>query len=149
MAYASQADMIDRFGTVEIQQLTDRELPALGEIDADVLDRALADADGIVDRYLCARYSVPLAPTYPTDIVRIACDIARYMLHDLGAPESVRQHYEDALKWLAAVAEGKLPLIGSGGAIVAPKTDAHGPSAVRPYAEGGTFGAAFAQVWQP
>lgn len=149
MPYATQADMTDRFGVAEIRQLTDRALPALGAIDTVVLDRALTDADGIINRYLGARFTVPLTASYPADVVRTACDIARYTLHDLSAPENVRQHYEDAIKWLREVADGKLPLIGSDGSIVGTKTASFGPGAVAPYSTSATFGASFAAAWAP
>lgn len=147
MPYATQIDMEDRFGADELVQLTDRTPPA-SAIDVDVLTRALTDADGVINRYLGARFAVPLAPAYPADIVRTACDIARYLLHDLGAPEAVRQHYEDAVSWLRAVADGKLPLVAGDGSIVAPKSAAVGPSAVRGYADSATFGSAFAAAWK-
>ena len=149
MTYASQADITARFGVEELQQLTDRELPLLGEIDAVVLARALNDSDGVIDSHLGARYQVPLAATYPAEVVRIACDIARYFLHALAAPEPVRVHYDDALKWLRRVADGKLPLIDASGAIVSAKASAFGPSAVAPYSSGAMFGEAFAAAWQP
>lgn len=147
MTYATQAHLVERFGDEELIQLSDRSIPPLGGIDAAVVAVALADADGIIDSHLGARYAVPLAAPLPADIVRVACDIARYQLHDLSPSEAVREHYRDALRWLRDLADGKLPLIGDGGAIVSPKSSAFGPT-VRPY-ENGAFGSAFAEVWLP
>jgi phage gp36-like protein len=149
MSYAAQADLTERFGEVELIQLTDRATPPAGEIDTDVVDRALADADAIIDSRIGGRYAVPLAAPLPADIVRVACDIARYLLHDLGAPETVRQHYEDAIAWLGRVADGRLPLIGSAGGIVSTRTTVHSAVAVRAYPAEATFGESFATAWAP
>ena len=148
MPYATAQDMLQRFGADELRQLTDRALPLLGEIDQGVLGRALADADGVIDRHLGARYALPLAVPYPADLVRLACDIARYMLHDMSAPELVRDHYDDALRTLREMADGKLPLIDADGAIVPVKGQAFGPGAVRGYRSGAVFGDAFARAWR-
>lgn len=148
MPYATQADMTLRFGVDEVTQLTDRALPASGDIDSATLDRALGDADSLINRYLGARYALPLAEPYPSDLVRIACELARYFLHDLAVPEAVRTNYADAVAWLKALAAGNLPLIDDNGNIVPPKTSAFG-STVVPYAEGAAFGSAFSAAWLP
>lgn len=110
MTYATQSDMSDRFGAVELAQLTDRVNGAV--IDATVLGRALTDADAEVDSYLARRYSLPLAST-PVVVVRIAADIARYRLYDDAAPTQVRQRYEDAVSLLKRMASGDVQLAGS------------------------------------
>lgn len=150
MPYATQAEMLARFGEAELRQLTDRELPPTGDIVAAVLQRAMDDADAVVTGHLGGRYAVPLAAPLPADVARVACDIARYMLHDLSAPELVRRHYEDALRWLRDVGEGKRPLVTAEGALLPPR-DAGGfsPSGVAPYARSAAFGAAFAAAWRP
>lgn len=145
MTYATEADMTSRFGAEEMLQLTDRSAPPTGALDSAVMSRALADADGLIDGHLGARYAVPLASP-SADIVRIACDIARYLLHDLAAPEQVRAHYDDALRWLRDIAAGKLPLVGATGAITAARSTAYGPTVA---AYSGTFGSDFASAWLP
>lgn len=149
MPYAAQSDLLERFGEDEIRQLTDRALPALGAIDGAVLTRALTDADSVINRNLGGRYAVPLTAPYPTDLVRIACDLARYFLYDMMPPELVRTHYEDALAWLRAVAEGKLPLLLDSGALVAARTSGFSTSAVAGYPASATYGAVFASSWAP
>ncbi|WP_282265935.1 phage protein Gp36 family protein [Stenotrophomonas sp. PS02298] len=103
MSYATQADLVARFGETEIIQLSDRD--NAGEIDAVVVAAKLADADAEIDAYLATRYSLPLA-TVPTVLKRVACDVARYHLFDDRATDDVRRRYEDALKFLQAVAKG-------------------------------------------
>jgi phage gp36-like protein len=111
MPYATQTDMVNRFGELEIIQLTDRADPPAGAIDAVVLGEALADADSLVDGYVGAAYTLPL-PVIPSDLTRVSADIARYFLYKDNPPEVVRQNYEDALKLLQAIAKGQYKLPG-------------------------------------
>lgn len=107
MAYCTQQNMIDRFGSEELIQLTDRA--NVGVIDATVLTQAIDDASSEIDSYLAGRYALPLA-TIPTALTRIACSMARYHLYDDAATEAVRQRYEDAVKFLRSVGTGQLDM---------------------------------------
>lgn len=93
------------FGADELMQLTDRADPPVGAVDAAVLTRALETADGEIDSYLAARYTLPLA-TVPAILRDCAADIARYRLHSRGVPERVEQAYKERLAWLRDVAKG-------------------------------------------
>lgn len=148
MPYATQADLVQRFGAAELEQLSDRERPAQGAIVAAVVQRALDDAAGLIDARLGARFAVPVAPA-PAELVRVCCDIARYLLHDLAPPEPVRDHHADALKWLDKVASGALPLVGADGLPVPTSASSVGGVAVAPYGSNAAFGSAFAQAWAP
>jgi phage gp36-like protein len=105
--YATEADLVDRYGEDELVQLTDRL--GTGAIDADVLARALADAAAEVDSYLRGRVSLPLASP-PAELVWVQADIARYRLHGVRATEEARKRYEDARSWLRDVAAGRVLL---------------------------------------
>jgi len=107
MTYATQQNMIDRFGQEELTQLTDRTRS--GGIDAAVVDRALADADAVINGYVSAKYTLPLSPV-PAGLERIACDIARYGLYDDRATEQVKQRYDAAITFLKDVAKGTATL---------------------------------------
>lgn len=109
MTYATQSDLVDRFGLEEIAQRTDRLNGA--NIDAVVLGRALADADAEIDGYLATRYQLPLA-SVPVVLTRLAADMARYNLCNNGVPETVRQRYEDAVSLLKRLASGDVQLAG-------------------------------------
>lgn len=109
MPYAARQDLIDRFGETEIRQLTDKRDPPAGAIDDTVLDQALADADGVIDSFIASRYTLPLASA-PKILKRYAADVARFFLWEDGASEVVRRAYEDALKFLKAVADGTVSL---------------------------------------
>lgn len=108
MGYATQDDLVERFGEIELIQLTDRD-GVVGAINTAVVAAKLADADGEIDPYLRSRYALPLA-TVPQPLMRIACDIARYHLHADRATEQVAQRYKDAIAFLRAVAKGELQL---------------------------------------
>lgn len=116
MTYATQQNMIDRFGAVELTQLTDRSNS--GGIDAAVMARALADADAAINGYLSARYTLPLDPV-PLVLERLACDIARYFLYEDRATEQVAKRYNDAVKMLEGISRGTVAL-GVDGANQAP-----------------------------
>lgn len=110
--YCTSYDLINRFGTTELIQRTDRL--GLGVIDDTVLDQAISDATAEIDAYL----SGFTLPSPSTVLVGIACDIARYRLYDdqilysdLGKPISqVAIRYERWLVYLKDVAEGKIKL---------------------------------------
>jgi phage gp36-like protein len=109
MTYASQSDMIARFGEDEVIQLTDRA--ALGVVDAAVLLAALEEADAEINPYLQSRYAVPMVDV-PRIIVGYACDIARYRLCGATAmvTEDTRSRYKDAVRFLENAASGKVLL---------------------------------------
>ena len=109
MTYATQADLVERFGADVMVQLTNRTDGQA--IDAVVLGRALADADAEIDGYLATRYALPLAST-PAVLVRLSADLARYQLCRDKVPDSVRQRYVDAVAVLKRLATGEVQLAG-------------------------------------
>ena len=118
MSYCTQQDLIDRYGEAELIQLTDRE--RVGEINTEVLDRAISDADGEIDGYL-SKFSRPISPV-PKVLMRIACDITRFYLYDDQATEHVEKRYFNAVKFLQGVARGEIS-IGVDAAGAAPESD--------------------------
>ena len=107
--YATQQDLIDRFGQEELVELTDRADPPAGLVDATVVARALADADAVIDGYVGARYDLPLAST-PALLANLAADIARYKLYDEAPPEAVENRHKNALAMLRDIAAGRAKL---------------------------------------
>lgn len=135
MTYATQQNLVDRFGLVELVQLTDLE--NTGSLNATRLGAALADASATIDGYLAGRYPLPLT-TVPNILVIYCGDIARYMLYDARATEQVTKRYDDAIKFLALVSQDKISLgMDSGGNMAAPEGGprADGPSRV--FTDGG------------
>lgn len=103
MGYSSQDDLITRFGEKELIQLTDRT--GSKALDPDVVARALADADALIDGYLASKYLLPL-DNVPTVISRLAGDIARYYLYEDRVTDAVKQRFIDAIQYLKDVANG-------------------------------------------
>ncbi|HNX76101.1 MAG TPA: DUF1320 domain-containing protein [Candidatus Rifleibacterium sp.] len=109
MKYAVVQDMIDRFGAAELTQLTDRADPPAGTYDSDAIEQALNDAEAEIDAYLLARYALPLT-TVPTNLTRIACDMARYQLFGPSITDEVTKRYGDAVAFLKSVSRGETVL---------------------------------------
>lgn len=107
MTYATQQNMIDRFGQQELIELTDHT--NIGVINTLVLASALADADAEINAYIGSRYTLPLA-NVPPILVKFAADVARYQLYDTRASEQVKQRYDDAIKFFKALAIGTVSL---------------------------------------
>ena len=123
MSYATVADMVSRFGEIELIQLTDPMNNA--EINPVLVEGRIADAQNVIDSWIGRVYRLPLrgcsqppvAPggpvTYsvPPQLVRIACDIARfYFYKDVAPDNAIYLRYKAALAELQAIAEGKAVL---------------------------------------
>lgn len=109
MSYATQQDLIDRFGEDELIALTDRADPPAGAIDAAVVARALGDAAAMIDGYIGSRYALPLAEVPPL-LVGISCDLARYALCNDQPTETIATRRDQAVAMLRDIASGKLAL---------------------------------------
>ncbi|MCB6182316.1 DUF1320 domain-containing protein [Leeia sp. TBRC 13508] len=105
MDYATQGDMVNRFGSDEIVVLTDRA--RLGLIDAGVLAAAITTASQEIDTYLSRRYPLPLS-SVPGILTGICCDIARYRLvgTSVNETEAIRDRYKDAVRLLERISNG-------------------------------------------
>lgn len=109
MTYATQAELVERFGETMLIDLTDRANPPAGTIDAGVVADALADTDAMIDGYLLGRYLLPLAAT-PALLKDLAKAIAIYKLHGDSVADKIRADYQDALKTLDKIAAGTIRL---------------------------------------
>lgn len=107
MPYASQQNLIDRFGEDELIQLTNRD--GLDEIDATVVERALADAEAEINGYMASKYTLPLS-SVPQILETYACDIARFRMQSENPKEIVITRYENAIRYLKDVVTGKASL---------------------------------------
>jgi phage gp36-like protein len=114
--YVTRQQLVDRYGTDRLVDLTDRgEPPAGGIVDA-VLDRAIADAGEEVDAHLAARYALPLSPPVPAVLVTIAAQLAYAALHVETAPDKVTADARAARDMLRRIASADLKLVGVAGA---------------------------------
>lgn len=109
MTFATPADLVMRYGQAEILLLADRDGDQVA--DAGVMETVLGDADGEIISELAGQVPInPVAP--PRNLVRLACQIARYRLYGANPPEAARLDYTDAIKFLRLVREGKASLDG-------------------------------------
>lgn len=108
--YVTQQDLVDRFSSQELAQLTD---PAAGTtINATTVARAIADASAEIDTRLAAYYVLPLAQV-PAVLTRVAADLARYFLWDNRATDQIRNRYKDAVELLNRIGKGDVQLPGA------------------------------------
>lgn len=110
MSYATIADLEQRVGAERLTELTD--FAGNNTRDVTAINRALTDAAAEIDAYIGARFRLPLAQV-PLVLVRVACDIAVYRLTALrrvGDVEEARARYEDAVRFLQALASGQATL---------------------------------------
>lgn len=96
MSIITQADMLAEFSEAELVVLTDRE--RLGQLNAERLDKAIADAeDEASKRVLPVDLSAGTPSAY---LKRVMCDIARYTLYKDNAPEEVYRRYKAGIDFL-------------------------------------------------
>ena len=122
MNYATVQDMVDRFGELELIQLSAGA--EANAVDADKIEQRLSDAQAYLDGFVGAVYQLPLvgcvkpAPVQgdpnatvlvaPPQLTRWACDVARYYLYDQVAPEhEVFVRFKAARADLEAIAAGR------------------------------------------
>jgi phage gp36-like protein len=110
MPYATQQDMITRFGEPLLEQLTDIGDPMTGGLVPEVLQAKLNDADALIDGYLMGRYELPL-PAAPANLTVYACLIALYLLKGGKVTEEEAVAYKGALAYLDKVAQGHITLV--------------------------------------
>lgn len=107
MAYATLAHLIERYGELEITQLTDAASPGL--IDEAVAARALDDASAVIDGYLGGRYTLPLAAVPPA-LVNACCELARARLYKDALPPVVEKRHDEAMRYLDLLGQGRITL---------------------------------------
>lgn len=98
--YCGYLDLVERFGTKELTQLTNMVGPC------PAVDSAINDACSEIDGYLAVRYTLPISEPTPLILKRCACELARYFLWDDNTTDHVRQRYEDAVNILKSIASG-------------------------------------------
>lgn len=110
-AYATFDDVIKRYNPLTT-------MIGSGETEVSTVDISsiyVADAEGLVNAYLGAKYSTPLNMPEPL-ITRLAADIAIYkVLEDRASrvPEIAANRYTDACSILGMLRDGKMVLTNS------------------------------------
>lgn len=109
MAYSTINDILKMLSEADLIELT-AETDA-GAYDPDVVERAIEDADAEIDGYVGTRYKVSRDPIPPV-LRKYSVDIAIYNLYSRRqiVNEEWRKRYEDAVRYLELVAQGKISL---------------------------------------
>lgn len=113
MPYTTLAELTERYGAALLVSLTDRADVATGLVDAGVVARAIAEAEGIIDVYVKARYTLPFAAV-PQPIPGIAQRIAIYILHPFDPDAKITRDYETAMRQLREITQGVIQLDAAG-----------------------------------
>ena len=127
MSYCTKTDILNFLPQSELTQLTDDD--GNGIEDTGILDSVISSADATIDGYLQVRKAeVPLSPV-PNLIKDFSVAISIFYLHsrrgiEFGVDDIKRVRYENAIKTLEKIAEGKLSL-GEGSS--SPQTETGGP----------------------
>lgn len=112
MAYATIADMIDRFGEAEMIRLSTADGVDLVAVNNEPIERALDDASALIDTYLRRRYRMPLTVA-PSEVRRACCILGRYDLSTGGQrnpSDQVKDGQQQTISWLKAIAAGTVHL---------------------------------------
>jgi phage gp36-like protein len=113
MPYATQQQLIDRFGAATLVSLTDRAAVSTGTIDTAVVNAALTSTDAVIDGYLSSRYALPLV-TIPALVQDVALAVAIYKLHAYAPDPKIDADYKDAMRTLRDIASGAVRLTVAG-----------------------------------
>lgn len=109
MPTTTQQNLIDRFGLVELVQLTNPTDPAATIVNAQRVDDAIADIDAIISAKLSARYTLPLA-SVPLVLRNVACDLVRARLYEDNITDRVAERERAAMKLLDQISSGAVSL---------------------------------------
>lgn len=110
--YASALDIEQRLDPKHLAELADEDND--GMPDDDLLEAAIADADALIDTYLCALYETPLESP-PAIVRKLSADIAIAGLFARRREAHSPVHSErarDAVDLLRRIAGGELALAG-------------------------------------
>jgi len=107
--YATKAEMILRYGEVELRQATALEDSTTGVINDSVLDASMGEANSLVDGYIQNKYTLPLSPV-PPSVVGHACAITRKLLWKNNASDKIIKDHDDAIIFLRDVSRGLISL---------------------------------------
>jgi phage gp36-like protein len=107
MPYSDIDDIKNAISEAELIQLTDDA--GAGEVNETVVVAAIVDADSEIDSYAMVLYDVPFAPVPPV-IKKLSTRIAIHNLFQRRqiTNEAVVKGYDDAIKFLKLLSDGKV-----------------------------------------
>lgn len=109
MPYCTLLQLQDRYSERLLIQLSDREDVAATEIDTAMIDRAIADADAVIDGYLKPVYALPIS-TVPKLLTSISIRLSIYNAHSNVASEKITNDMKSAMAELRDISTGKIKL---------------------------------------
>ena len=127
--YCTLANLVARYGDIELVQLTNPTDPAAVTVAALRVDDEAADIDALINAKLAARYTLPLA-SVPRVLRNIACDLVRARLYEDRITDRVAERERAALKLLDQIAKGDVSLGLDDAAQPTPSSD--GPTFTTP-----------------
>lgn len=111
MPYATLTDLLRRVPEETLIQLTD-DISGT-DVNEDIVDTAISEADEEIDAYLSMRYSLPFAST-PAIVVRMSADLAVCRLYarcgHIELPKQWEERRQAVGRMLEKLAEGKLKI---------------------------------------
>ncbi|VAX22511.1 hypothetical protein MNBD_NITROSPINAE03-2052 [hydrothermal vent metagenome] len=112
MAYSDLNDLKKKIDEAVLVQLTDTT--DSGVVDSAKTDRAIRDADALIDSYAGKVYKVPMSPA-PDVITDISATLAIAGLHKFRSIDSPvwSEAYRRAVEFLGKVAQGAVGLEGA------------------------------------
>jgi phage gp36-like protein len=113
MPYVTLAQLIERYGEPALVAVTDRGQFATGVVDEAAVNRAIADADAVIDGYLARKYALPLAEAQPM-LVKVAGSLVFYDLHTFQPDEKIVNDQKLGLAMLRDIAAGTVALTVAG-----------------------------------
>lgn len=110
MPYCTQGDIDEQLPLTELIAMTDDA--GTGMVDASVVDRAISDAETVIDAYCQASYTVPFAEA-PNIIRRLCVDLAidnLFARRNVNPPDIRKERAANAVRFLEKVASGQIQL---------------------------------------
>jgi len=111
--YCEAADIAGHVPNARLVELTDDAEPRTGEINAEIIDKAIAESTAIIDTLIGGRYSLPLA-SIPPVLKKISIDLTIYNLYARHADseefKGACKRHDNAMKLLQMIADGTVTL---------------------------------------
>lgn len=109
MPYATPTEFKALFPEDESVELSNLDDPDATAANDALIQSALDEAQSEVDSYVGMVADLPLSST-PLVLKNAVCRIARYRLDAYSPRDNVRQDYDDVIKWLEKLVDGKVGL---------------------------------------
>jgi len=111
--YCTAEDIAGHVPKARLVELTDDAEPGTGEINAEIIGKAIAESAATIDALISGRYSLPLV-NEPPIIKKICIDLSIYNLFARHADseefKGACKRHDNAMKLLQMIADGTITL---------------------------------------